>query len=103
MRCAVYDMSETDKDDWAPQFVRWQDCPGRHEHDGATYGCINGQAAEPLGSVWRCSECGKYWTVYLPLNHPAARVVTCYVPVWRPSRWRERWRAKLANERPTIL
>jgi hypothetical protein len=90
MRCAVYEDGDGEPGDVSPpKFVRWRECHGRH----GDYGCINGEAAEPIGTVWRCDECGRAWTVWLPRNHPASRVYQCYVPVWRRStRWERRRR-----------
>lgn len=89
MRCRVY--AAPVAPDWPPKFKAWRECTGWH--DG--YGCINGEAAEPIGAVWRC-DCGRNWIVYMPQNHPASSLQVEYRPTWRPASWLERFRARRA-------
>lgn len=96
MRCAVY-RSRADEpadDCWAPVFERWQDCDGWHSGNA----CMNREAAEPIGAVWRCGECGTYWTVWLPKNHPQSRLIVEYRPEWRRATWWERRRARREHQ-----
>lgn len=99
MRCAVYTLKRS-HDDLGPMScnldnVSWRLCTGFHNG----YGCLSGEATEPIRSVWICPKCDVHWIVWLRRNHPSSRLWVDYRPTWRRTTWWERRKAHALSRR----